>query len=97
MPIYVYYQGRLIDKRYHPSPSQHAAAELPAPAVHSFEAFASPIDGRLIRSRREHDRDLRETGSYDPRETPATWKKARDVRQQQQRRRAVPTELERDR
>ena len=92
MPVYVYYQGRLIDKRYRPSPSQHAVAEFPAPAVHAFDAFTSPVHGHLIRSKREHDRDLHASGSYDPRDTPASHLRARDVRLKQQRRRTVATE-----
>ena len=93
MPTWVFYQGRLIDKRYKPaSAASHALSDLPAPAVVRFEAFASPVDGRPIRSRREHDRDLDANGCYDPRDTPAAFRKARDVRQQQQRHRITPTE-----
>jgi hypothetical protein len=80
---YVLYQGRLIEKRYLPAPPQHGRADMPAPAVHSFEAFSSPVDGHLIRSRREHDLDLLSSGSYDPRDTPAEFKRARDVRYKQ--------------
>jgi hypothetical protein len=89
VPIYVYYQGRLIEKRYKPA-EYRAQSDLPAPALHNFEAFASPIDDRPIRSPRERDRDLRNSGSYDPRDTPAAWKRARDVRYQQRRRLAAP-------
>ena len=92
MTTYIYYQGRLIDKRYRPAQPQHSRAELPAPAVHNFEAFRSPVDDRLIRSRREHDQDLMNSGCYDPRDTPLSFKRARDVRYQQQRNRLVATE-----
>jgi hypothetical protein len=91
MPIYVYYQGRLIEKNYRPAQPQHAASELPAPAVQSFETYASPVDDAVISSSRQRERDLHHSGSYDPRDTPAAFKKARDVRYQQ-RRRAVTTE-----
>jgi hypothetical protein len=80
MPTYVYYQDRLIEKRYFPASPQHGRSELPAPAVHNFEAFNSPVDGRLIRSSAERERDLDQSGSYDPRDTPIAWKRARDVR-----------------
>jgi hypothetical protein len=91
MPTYVLYDGRLIEKRYRPASPQHAASELPAPAVQSFTAYASPIDDAVISSSRQRDRDLHHSGSYDLRDTPAAFKKARDVRYQQ-RRRPVPTE-----
>jgi hypothetical protein len=91
MPTYVFYAGRLIEKRYRPARSQHAASELPAPAVQSFEAYVSPIDDAVISSSRQRERDLHHSGSYDRRDTPASFKKARDVRYQQ-RRPAVTTE-----
>jgi hypothetical protein len=92
MPTYVFYDGRLIEKHYRPAQPQHAASELAAPAVQSFESYASPIDATAVTSHRQRERDLHQSGSYDPRDTPAAFKKARDVRYQQQRRRAVTTE-----
>jgi hypothetical protein len=92
MPIYILYQGRLIDKRYKPASPGHAISDLPAPAVQSFESYVSPVNDNIISSRRARDRDLHHSGSYDPRDTPASFKKARDVRHQQQRRRPVTTE-----
>ena len=80
MPTYVLYQGRLIEKRYCPAPPQHAQSDLPAPAVQSFETYASPIDERSISSHRQRDRDLHNSNSYDPRDTPAEFRKARDGR-----------------
>jgi hypothetical protein len=91
MTIYVFYQGRLIAKQYKPAAPQHAASELPAPAVQSFESYPSPINDNTISSSRQRDRDLTNSGSYDPRDTPKAFKKAQDVRYQQ-RRRPVPTE-----
>ena len=85
MPVYIIYEGRLIEKRYRPSPSQHAASELPAPAVQSFEAYDSPVDGGTISSHRQRDRDLDASGSYDPRDTPAAFRRARDARSSRQR------------
>ena len=91
MPVYVFYDGRLIEKRYKPAPAAHAASDLPAPAVQSFASYASPIDEAPVTSHRQRDKDLHASGSFDPRDTPAAFKKARDVRHQQ-RRRSVPTE-----
>jgi hypothetical protein len=91
MPVYVYYQGRIIAKCYKPSPPQHAMSELPAPHVQSFESYLSPINDNVISSARQRERDLHNSGSYDLRDEPAAYKKARDVRYQQ-RRRPVPTE-----
>jgi hypothetical protein len=92
VPTYVFYDGRLIEKRYRPSKPQHAASTLPAPAVQSFEAYASPIDDRPITSHRQRERDLHQSDSYDRRDSPAAFRKARDVRYQQQRRQPAATE-----
>jgi hypothetical protein len=80
MPTYVFYEGRLIEKRYKPAQPRHAASDLPAPAVQSFDAYASPVDARTISSHRQRDRDLHASGSYDPRDTPASFRRARDGR-----------------
>jgi hypothetical protein len=92
MPVYVFYDGRLIEKRYCPAPPQHAASNLPAPAVQSFESYLSPIDDAPVTSHRQRERDLHRSGSYDRRDTPVAFRKARDVRYQQQRRRPVAAE-----
>ena len=91
MPVYVFYDGRLIEKRYRPAQAGHAVSDLPAPAVQSFASYASTIDETPITSHRQRDKDLHSSGSYDPRDTPAIYKKARNVRHQQ-RSRSVPTE-----
>jgi hypothetical protein len=70
MPVYILYEGRLLDKRYAPSKPQHAASDLSAPFVQSFSAYPSPIDDRTISSHRQRERDLHSSGSYDPRDTP---------------------------
>jgi hypothetical protein len=80
MPIYILHGGRLIEKRHRPANSRRAASDLPAPSVQSFEAYASPIDDATISSHRQRDRDLANSGSYDPRDTPATFRRARDGR-----------------
>ena len=80
MPVYVLYEGRLIEKRYRPARSTHAASDLPAPAVQSFEAYESPVETGTISSHRQRDRDLHASGSYDPRDTPAEFRKAQDGR-----------------
>jgi hypothetical protein len=86
MPVYVFYDGRLIEKRYKPAPAAHAASDLPAPHVQSFTSYLSPINDDTVSSHRQRDKDLHNSGSYDPRDTPASYKKARDVRHQQRRR-----------
>jgi len=80
VPVYVLYEGRLIEKRYRPSPSQHAASELPAPAVQSFEAYESPVETGTISSHRQREKDLHSSGSYDPRDTPASFRSAQNGR-----------------
>jgi hypothetical protein len=92
MPIYILYGGRLIDKRFRPAPAAaHAASDLPAPAIQSFESYASPINDNTISSHRQRDRDLHDSGSYDPRDTPVAFRKAKDGRRKFTRRtRAEP-------
>ena len=49
MPVYVLYEGRLIEKRYRPANSGHAASDLPAPCRAGVStSFESPIDGSTI-------------------------------------------------
>ena len=88
MPTYVYYQGRLIEKQYRPA-EYRARSDLPAPAVMALEAYPSPIDGATISSHRQRDKDLDASGSYDPRDTPASFKRARDVRRESNRKLAA--------
>lgn len=87
MATFVLREGKLIDKREVRVPSK-AASALPAPNVQSFTTYASPIDGAAISSHRQRDRDLTNSGSYDPRDTPASFRKAQNARRQHQRRSA---------
>jgi hypothetical protein len=89
MPVYVFYEGRLIEKKYRPSKPGHAASDLPAPAVQSFEAYPSPIDDRTISSHRQRDKDLHNSGSYDRRDTPAEFRRAQDGRRKSNQRSAA--------
>jgi hypothetical protein len=89
MPTYVFYGGRLIEKKYRPANSGHAASDLPAPAVQSFQSFESPIDGSTISSHRQRERDLTNSGSYDPRDTPAAFKEAQNGRRKSNQRSAA--------
>lgn len=86
MVTYVFHMGEIIEKTARLSAPNKNASDLPAPAVQSFTAFASPIDGQTISSHRQRDRDLDASGSYDPRDTPVAWKKKRDERYEQRRR-----------
>ena len=79
MTTYIYHMGQLIEKSARPEQINPAASDLPAPAVQSFAAYSSPIDGATISSHRQRDRDLHSSGSYDRRVEPASFRKARDV------------------
>jgi hypothetical protein len=89
LPVYVLYEGRLIDKRYRPARPSHAASDLPAPTVMSLEAYLSPIDDAPVTSHRQRDRDLYNSGSYDRRDTPASFRKAQDARRKSNQRSAA--------
>lgn len=80
MPVYVYHMGQIVERSARPPKINHAASDLPAPAVQSFESYPSPINDQTISSHRQRDKDLDKSGSYDPRDAPASFRKARDVR-----------------
>ncbi len=80
MPVYVYRNGKLVQRRPLPVKPNPVARIMPAPAVQSFEAYASPVGDHTISSHRQRDRDLYTSGSYDPRDTPAEFRRARDGR-----------------
>ena len=88
MPVYVLYMGQIIEKSARPQ-QRNSTSDLPAPAVQSFESYASPIDERTISSHRQRDKDLNNSGSYDPRDTPAEFRKAQDGRRKLARRTAA--------
>ena len=80
MPIYIYHMGQLIEKSARPREIK-AASDLPAPAIQGFDSYESPIEGSgIISSHRQRERDLNNSGSYDPRDTPAEFRKAKDGR-----------------
>lgn len=79
MPTYIVHDGKLIEKHLKPR-ERSARSRLPSPAVHGFETYQSPIDGKSISSHRQRDKDLHTSGSYDPRDTPASFRKARHAR-----------------
>jgi hypothetical protein len=89
MVAYVLHGGRLIDKRKRPAQPIRAASDLPAPAVQSFQSYESPVETGTISSHRQRDKDLHNSGSYDPRDTPAEFRKARDARHSRKRRPAL--------
>jgi len=79
VPTYVWRNGLLVERGEAITAPSKASA-LPAPAVHNFASYASPIDDRSITSPRERERDLARSGSYDPRDTAKKMKEARDGR-----------------
>ena len=84
MPIYIYHMGQLIEKSARPR-QRNVASDLPAPAVQGFDSYESPIDGSSISSHRQRERDLHNSGSYDPRDTPVEFRKAQDGRRKRKR------------
>jgi hypothetical protein len=81
MPTYVLHKGRIIDKRHRP-PDALAKSTYPAPVVQCFDDYRSPATGEHVSSPRQRERDLHHSGSYDPRDTPTAFRKARDARRQ---------------
>ncbi len=62
MTIWVYRDGMLVEK--------HLAPRVDGPRISRMEAYESPIDGALITSDRQRERDLARSNSYDPRDLP---------------------------
>jgi hypothetical protein len=89
MPVFIFHKGRLIAREDRPARSTRAASDLPAPAVQSFESYASPIDEATISSHRQRDKDLHKSGSYDKRDTPAEFRRAQDGRRKSNQRLAA--------
>jgi hypothetical protein len=69
MTIWVYRDGKLVDKASLPPPKVERSA-FPTPRISSMEAFESPVTGKDISSWRERDRDMDAAGAYDPRDLP---------------------------
>jgi hypothetical protein len=80
MPIYVMHRGVLIDRDMLPVNRHPASSSLPAPAVQSFQSYESPVETGTISSHRQREKDLHKSGSYDPRDTPASYMEARNGR-----------------
>ena len=87
MPTYVLHKGKLVEKSERPA-RKTAASDYPAPAVQSFATYTSPINDAPISSHRQRDKDLHNSGSYDPRDTPVAFRKAQNGRRAQ---RKLPT------
>lgn len=70
MTVYVYRDGKLVEK------------EKTAPEAYRFKEYTSPITGAVITSPRQRERDLNGSNSYDPRDTPAEFRRAKEHRDQ---------------
>ena len=79
MATFVLREGKIVLKPERTVPSK-AASSLAAPYVQGFDAYPSPIDDKPITSHRQRERDLHRSGSYDKRDTPASFRKAQDAR-----------------
>ena len=90
MPTYVWHRGVLIDRSELPADRPAAASDLPAPSVQSFQSYESPVESGTISSHRQREKDLHKSGSYDPRDTPASFREARDGRRKAGRTAAKP-------
>lgn len=71
MTTFVWRDGKLVEKKERSAP----------PRAYRFEAYESPIDGALITSPRQRERDLERSGSIDPRDLPKDhrWSRGREA------------------
>jgi hypothetical protein len=72
--VYVWRDGKLVEKN----------GKSPV-APYRFREYESPIDGALITSSRQRERDLERSGSIDPRDLPEDqrWLRGRDAQRQE--------------
>ncbi len=68
MTIYVFRDGKLVEK--HKNPSPNFCTFFPAPVVSRMQPFESPVTGKEITSWRERDADMKAVNAYDPRDMP---------------------------
>ena len=67
--IYVYRNGEIVPKT--------GKNSVP---VYRFKDYESPVTGASITSPRQKERDLERSGSYDPRDTPQEFRRAKQQR-----------------
>ena len=66
LTVLVFRNGLLVPR----TRQEVARSGFPAPRLSRLEPYASPIDGKEITSWGQRERDLRDSGSYDPRDAP---------------------------
>jgi hypothetical protein len=73
MPVYVYRDGRMVDKHTgEPMNPEPLSGPFPAPrVVGDIEPYQSPIDGRYISGRAAKADDLKRHNCVDARELPS--------------------------
>ena len=69
MTVWVWRDGKLVEK------------SKANPSAYRFKEYESPINGALITSPRQRERDLNSSGSFDPRDLPKdhNWSKGREA------------------
>ena len=72
MTVWVWRGGQLVEKRNAP------------PKAYRFREYESPIDGALITSPRQRERDLNNSGSIDPRDLSKDhrWSNGREAQKE---------------
>ena len=72
MTVWVWREGKLVEKTGK------------TVAAYRFKEYESPIDGALITSPRQRERDLERSGSIDPRDLPRDqqWSRGRNAQKE---------------
>lgn len=71
MTIWVFHDGRMVEKSTLPPPLKFAKrSNLSSPRVSRFEEMQSPVTEKTISSWRERDRDMYRADAADPRDLP---------------------------
>jgi len=92
--VYVLRAGRLVDKASVSREAFVSAADLPAPMLSRFDAYASPIDDRWISSPRQRERDMARNNAFDPRDLAKDHRfaRGRQIREHDHGRRTAESE-----
>lgn len=77
MVVYVWRDGKLVDKSTVPPEPCPAYGSFPTPRVSRIEPYESPVTGKEISSWAERDRDMRAVDAVDLRDYPKDHKFSR--------------------
>jgi hypothetical protein len=70
MTIWVFENGTMVVKSDRAITPAARSDAFPTPMLSRMEAYESPIDGKLVTSWAQRDREMKQHDCYDPRDMP---------------------------